>query len=365
MIGTAIRKYAEAHAMTCEGGYACGKVNGRHIVLMDGYGVKLLQVYLYPPACTVEPERLVKIRQALTDCDAREFRLIRGNAFNLEDGCAVIVFQDGPGAIKRVARYIDEILPRLDGIALDENECACCGGDLNGDVRYLRMEDHVVPVHSHCARGMAVRRTAGHPSQTRGSILRGMLGALLGAVLGAIPWAIVHAMGFVAGFVGLIIGGLANFFYGRFGGRESRARVAVVVAAMVLGVMLGQTTGTSIEFAQTYAEKGGMNAFGMTRAQYIATCWDQYLVADQAQMLSNMYDRKIANIPENMLDQCLSRSEFIDSEWSDDYQLSRTEAMQGMLCDMGVGLLFGLIGCISLFARFSLGMKPGRVRTQE
>ena len=44
MIGYAIKKYAERHGMTCDGGYAYGKIHNRHIALEDRYGAKMLQI---------------------------------------------------------------------------------------------------------------------------------------------------------------------------------------------------------------------------------------------------------------------------------------------------------------------------------
>lgn len=362
MIGTAIRKYAEAHGMTCDGGYAYGKVNGRHIAMLDGYGVKMLQIYLHPPACPMDENMLAQIRRALSDCDMREYRLIRGDAVNVEKGRAVIVFQDCPGSIKRVERYIDEIMPRLNSIDLKGNECACCAESLHDDVCYLRMDDYIMPLHSHCIERMAERADLGSSRQREGSLARGILGAILGALLGAIPWVIVHVLGYVAGFAGWIIGGFANFFYKRFGGKDSRARIAVVLAAVVLGVILGQVAGTSIIFAHNYAEEGGMDVFGMTRAQYIATCWDQYLIEDQTAMLSNAYDRKLSNLSEDMREQCMSRSEFIEFEWNEGYAVYRVGAVQELFCDIGVGLIFGFIGCIGLFTRFGHKTAAGNIR---
>lgn len=354
MIGTAIRKYAEAHGMTCDGGYAYGKVNGRHIAMLDSYGVKMLQIYLYPPARPAEKSLLNAVRETLTDCDPKEYRLIRQNAVNVGDGRAVVIFQDNPGTIKRMERYIDEIMPKLDALELDSNACAFCGRELGEETAHTLLDDYVLPLHEDCVGGIRARSETVENRQAKGSLAYGVLGALLGAFIGAIPWAVMCALGYVAGFMGLLIGYLANLLYGKMGGRNTRVRAAIVVAAMICGVILGQIAGTSIAFTRTYEEKGGADVFGMTRSQYIATCWDPYFIEDQTLMLSRAYDR--------LRESSMTRSEFIDLEWNEDYSASRAEALRELVCDMSVGLLFGVIGSVGMFFQMNRKVRPKPVR---
>jgi len=362
MIGTAIRKYADVHGMSCDGGYAYGKVNGWHIAMLDSYGVKMLQVYLYPPELPMSEKVREEIRRRLEDCNPREYRLVHRGAVNMSKGRAVIVFQDGPGAIKGMERYVDEILPRLKALDLRGNACACCGNEMEDVAGYMRIDDYVLPTHTGCAGQMSQRWNYVSNEQQNGSLFRGILGAALGAAIGAAVWTAVHVLGYVAGLVGLLIGFLSNFLYGRFGGKNTRARAAVVIAALIVGMIGGQIAGVCALCAQSYKDDGGMSVTGLTCPQYLVTCWEQYWMSDQEQMLGSMYDRMISNVSEDLREQYPSRSEFIDQKWSSDYAADRIQALQELWSDLGVGMLFGMIGCIGLFWQFTRQKRYTTVR---
>ena len=276
MIGTSIRKYAEAHGMTCDGGFAYGVVHGLHVALEDGYGAKSLQIYLCPPARAAEyADSLEAARLTLLDCDAKAYRLSRQDPVTVESGRATVLFQDGRGAMARVGRYIDEVLPRLE--APGAARCAYCGEPLDAQVSRVSLDGCVLPAHADCAREMTERsrQVAARPAE--GSLARGAAGALAGALIGAVPWALVFLLGYITSFIGLLIGFLANLLYGKFGGRKSRARVAVVVAAVLVGVLAGQAGGYTLDFLRSYDPAGGYEVTGLTRAQFVQTMWDWIL----------------------------------------------------------------------------------------
>lgn len=362
MIGTALKKYAEAHGMSCDGGYVYGKVNGRYIAMVDGSGVKMLQIYLHPPMMQVDGALKERIREILQSGSPREYRLIRRDAVNVDNGRAVVVFQDGPGAMKHLERYIEEVMPGLDALELSPDACACCGGALGDDGRHVLLDDYILPVHSDCAAKMSAQLDSIERAPKEGSVLRGALGALLGAVIGAIPWAIVYVLGYVAGIVGLLIGYLSNFFYGKLGGRNGRARVAIVVAALIVGVLLGQIGGVSAMFRQSFDDEGGYEAIGLTRSQFVQSCWDQYLCADQSVMLGRMYDRMISNVPEDDWGQYISRDEFVQTAWDSGYADNQTAAIKEFGVNLAMGLLFGVLGCLGLFSQLRKETRRRTVR---
>ena len=65
MVGMAMRRYARKHKLNCDGGYVYGKINGRYVILDEGYGFKRLRIYLYPPA--PDPEAESKVAQRVLD----------------------------------------------------------------------------------------------------------------------------------------------------------------------------------------------------------------------------------------------------------------------------------------------------------
>lgn len=362
MIGSGIRKFARERGLNCGEGYAYGELNGYHVFLDEGSGYKRLCVYLYPPVQnTVENEELcVRVRRALSDCDLKEYRLQRQDAIRVEAGFAQLIFHDKMGTMERIKRYVDEILPKLDGLSLDARRCACCGEALEGGARYAVLDGRVLPVHEGCMRELSDIVESVESEPRSGSVLLGALGALVGAVIGAIPWALVYTMGYVTSLVGFVIGALANFFYGKFGGKRSGARIVIVLLALVIGVGLGQAGGYTLEFSKTYDETVELAKSheeidaedpGMSRGEFVRMAWEQYLLYDQEKALGLEYDRALAKLaPEERVD-LLTREEFVDLYYAAEVDEMRTQLRGAFLKDCGVGLFFGLLGCLGVFQR--------------
>ena len=350
MIGTSIRKYAEAHGMTCDGGFAYGVVHGLHVALEDGYGAKSLQIYLCPPARAAEyADSLEAARLTLLDCDAKAYRLSRQDPVTVESGRATVLFQDGRGAMARVGRYIDEVLPRLE--APGAARCAYCGEPLDAQVSRVSLDGCVLPAHADCAREMTERsrQVAARPAE--GSLARGAAGALAGALIGAVPWALVFLLGYITSFIGLLIGFLANLLYGKFGGRKSRARVAVVVAAVLVGVLAGQAGGYTLDFLRSYDPAGGYEVTGLTRAQFVQTMWDWILVDDPAELLEREYDRLVANYPEDERSLLLTKAEYVEVNLTGDLSSALAGTRSEFWTNAATGAFFGLVGCGGVFAQ--------------
>lgn len=337
MIGSDIRKYAERRGLHCDGGIAYGVVHGLHIALSGTAGAKVLAVYLCPPAeAGGRAAELERARQTLLDCDAREYRLWRQDPVTVEAGVATVTFADALGAMRRVARYIDEVLPRLDAPAGDR--CAHCGAPLAGDGRRVLFEGRALPVHAACAGEMA-RRIQQAPKRPDRAV-RGLLGALAGGLLGAVAWAAAYALGCVTSFAGLLIGFLANLLYGKCGGPDRWLRAAAVALAVIFGVAAGQFGGCTIVFARRYAADGGFDGTGLTRWQYVATLWDGLLLDDSAAILGRQYDRMASNLSAAERALLMPREAFIAQSG-----LPETAAERAALrADAIAGTLFGLVG---------------------
>lgn len=354
MVGTALKKYAEAHGMTCDGGYVYGKVNGRHIALLDGAGVKMLQIFLHPPAHTVDEAVLLQAKRILESDDRMEYRLIRRSPVNIGRGRAVVVFQDGPGAIKRVARYIDAVVPRLEEVPLDGDVCACCGEAFDEETRYLLMDDYILPVHRECLSRMSAQMDVIRPAVRKGSLVKGSLGAFAGAVLGAAVWVVVYLMGYIAGIAGLLIGYLSNLLYERFGGRNGRARVWILLIAVAVGILLGQVGGMTAMMCRNYDEEGGMGALYMTRGEYVRSVWEIVLLDNREQILGNMYDRVSGNFEWYEKFMLTDREEFVRTAWSQKYEAMRAEMVGDLFSELGTGMFLGIACCMGLLSKISM-----------
>ena len=339
MVGTALKKYAERAGLTCDGGYVYGKVRHRHIALVDGTGVKMLQIYLCPPGCAAGDVRMLQARRILESCDAREYRLIRQNAVNVGDGRAVVVFQDGPGAMNRIERYISEVMPRLDDVRFDGDACACCGEPLGEAAGYALLDDYILPLHPECIPEIAARQSS-LEGGGEGSLIRGALGALLGSLMGAALWAALYLAGFVAGIAGLFVGLFSNGFYGLLGGRNGKARAVIVAAALVLGVLAGQLGGMTAMYGRSFSES---DAAGMTRKQYVLTRFEQTLIADQETALRRFCERTGTDAE--------AQEEYIRRNWNPEYSANRSEELCELGVNLGMGLTFGGLGILGLFFR--------------
>lgn len=351
MVGAALKKYAESHAMSCDGGYIYGNVNGRFIALVDGIGVKMLQIYLCPPSRADDEILKLQVRRVLEECGSREYRLIRQNAVNVGKGRAVVVFQDGIGAMDRIAKYIDAVLPRLEQLETGGDACACCGERLNGEARHVLLDDYILPVHDQCVDRMTRQPRIVENRAAKESVGRGAAGAAVGAAIGAVALAVVYLLGFVSGIAGSLVGFLTNLLYGKFGGKSGRLRTVVVAAALILGVLAGQVGGITAVFSQNFDENGGADAVGLTRMQYIQLSWQLYTVGDQTRTLGDMYDRMCQNVSWRERTDVVSREAFIQANLDADYADTHAQALQEFWIDLSMGLFFGALGCLSLFTQ--------------
>jgi len=365
MIGSVIKKFADMHGLRCDGGFAYGKVNGRHISLEDGQGTKTLKVYLYPPAEST-PENDAKLARAveiLSDCDVKEYRLMKKNAVTADAGRVSVVFRNSAKTMFCIKQYMDEILPKLDVLELDTDVCGYCGEHIEGDGQYVLLDDYVLPVHAGCVQEMSQQMELIESVPKSGSVVRGAIGALLGALIGAVLYAAVFMLGYVASIVGFVIAWLSNWMYGKFGGKNTSARLVVVLLAVLLGMFAGQIAGYSGMFATSYESDGGFEQLGWTLDEYVLCNWDYYIYDDHRIVLGNDYDRFIHHIDESQLNQYMTREEYIESAYDPSYAQYHAEAQKEFFSNMGMGLLFGALGSVGLFTKLNKSTKRRSVKT--
>lgn len=366
MIGSAIRKFAKERGMTCDGGCAYGRVNGRHIFMYEGNGYKAVQVYLYPPVEKLDDggARDAEILRVLTDCDLREFRLHQKGAVSIEAGYARLVFHDTVGTMKRVVRYIDEVLPKLDGLDLDSDRCACCGEAMDEDVRYAMLDGRIMPVHGACRQKLSALVESVEDEPRPGSIWKGTLGALLGAVIGAIVYAVVFALGYIAGIVGLLTGYLASKLYDKCGGKRSKWKMVVVAVMLVLGILLGQAAGYTVMFSRWYSE-GGFTEADYPYVDYVVECWEEYLLLDQRTALEVQYDRRMEGVSQAEIDSGLymTKEEFVETYYDTQLDTYRAEMRDEFGRNLLLGMFYGLLGCLGVF--LNIHRQSRRRKVQE
>ena len=362
MVGRTMRRYAQENGLSCDGGYAYGRLNGRYVILDEGDYFKRLRIYLYPPAPDPDAEAKIAkmVLDVLEDCDRKAFKLKARNAIAVKRGFAVLTFADATGSMKHIDRYIREQMPRLDGVVSGGDRCACCGQTLENDVRFVELDGVVQPVHAACAGGLAVRVEDEERAKGPGSILKGILGALLGAVIGAIPWALSFLLGYIAAIFGFAISMLADYFYGRFNGRRGAVRIIIVALAVILGISLGQVGGYTLSFARDYDEVGGKEALQVTCAEYVRFCWEEFLLYDQNTVLGIEYDRLVADLSEDELEDCMTREEFIETYYSSEVENARRDMRAEFGKNYLLGLFMGALGFLSSIGR--LRSKNRRVR---
>lgn len=349
MIWIGIYKFARERNLSMGAGFAYGRIGKQYIAMDEGVGYKRLLVYLYPPMGEDDEARDAAILAALKDCDLKEFRLHQYGAVTILDGVAQLMFYDTVDTMKRMIRYIDEILPRLDDVNPDSNRCAQCGGDLGDDAAFVLLDNRVVPMHGSCASSLeadVIREE--EKIRAEGSLSMGILGALAGGLIGAalyvLLWLVIwHTAAVVL--AGLVTGSIASKLYDLLGGKKTKWKMLIVAVALVMAVLLGQVTGYSVGFAQVY-DAFGYTADEISCMDYVEECWEMYLICDQETALSRQYDRRLGDVPEAMR---ISREDYIRMNYMQEKDEIREIFRAQFMANLRMGLLLGMLGCLGVF----------------
>lgn len=251
MIGSGLKKLAQANGMQIAGGVAYGALKGYATTLYEGSGWKRLDI----STRFSEAGQLEALQTAVMQVDVkRQYRvqeLVIG-ARNIN-----VVFLDNPGTMKKIEAFIDWFYGLLAEFgATGASVCTECGTEITAGSWYL-IDGIAYHFHDACAEHVC-RDIEGDEQQRKqqdtGSYGRGLIGALLGAAIGAVVWAVVLLMGYVASIIGLLIGWLAEKGYRLLGGKQGKGKVVILILAVILGVVLGTVASDYIALAQMINE---------------------------------------------------------------------------------------------------------------
>lgn len=359
-----VRKFAQERSISYDAGSAYGLVNGWHVALNQSNNTTALHIYLYPPIEKGQDngERDAQILNVLTNCDLKKYRLNHKNGVRIEAGIAHLTFANKLDIMKRIADYIDNVLPALNTLDLDGHRCAFCGNALNDDVHYIQLDGNIMPVHSECRAQLSSTVDKVEDEPRPGSVLKGVVGALCGAILGAILYAIVFYAGYIAGLVGLLSGFLVSVLYDKFGGKRSKWKLPVVAVMLVLSILLGQIAGYTLLFNQGYDE-AGLTEADYSRKNYIVELWEEYLLYDQETALSIQYERLTADLSEEALNSGLYMTEddFIETYYNTALDTQRAEMREEFQRNFLMGLFYAVLATVGIFYKIYLNGKRRKV----
>ena len=240
MIGSAIKKFAQANGLTVKNGVAYGVYNGIHLTMQEGAGWKSVSVAAYFET----EEQIERIRGWLGDENRQTQYRIRGCSLtdlSVKPGSIQIAFLDNPGTMKKIEEFLPLFTAMLTSLEVKSaGVCHGCGMESGGTSDVL-LGSNVYRLHDTCA--SKVEAELSEESEVRkssGSIGMGILGAAIGAVIGMIPWVLVYSFGYMASFLGFLIGICAKKGYDLARGRQTKIKGVVILVCVLLAVVLAE-----------------------------------------------------------------------------------------------------------------------------
>lgn len=241
MVGTGLKKYAESKGFKVSNGVAYGVINGYMVTLRDGEGIKTAAF-----SCAVTDEVAERLRNALDDkAFKKQYRIGKVEVFRES---VIITFADTIGTMKKITACM-EVLPsmlRANG-AIGDGFCTCCGNNIEiNDAYNIALINGIAHrVHAGCAGGLTQRAEMEKDAykNEEKNLGKGILGALLGAVAGGIVWAIAYYFGWFFALIGVLIAFLAKKGYEMLGGKVCKAKTIIILVATAFGAIFGQLLG--------------------------------------------------------------------------------------------------------------------------
>lgn len=301
MIGAGLQKLARNYGMQVDSGVAYGSLLGFATTLSEGAGWKRIDIATKFPTT----EQKGAFLNAVETVDiARTYRV---QNLGLNARSISVIFQDNMGTMKRIEAFVDWFYPLLKNHGAESAAiCSRCGAEVTEDGWYL-VGGVAYRLHDNCAEH--IREELGNAAQQRkeednGSYVQGAVGAFLGAALGGIVWALVLLGGYVASLVGLLIGWLANKGYDLLHGKKTKGKVVILILAIIFGVVLGTMAADGIYLAQAIGK-------------------------------GEITDVVYGDIPAIVLGTLIENGEY----------------RNGVLANMGMGLLFAALGVFALLRK--------------
>lgn len=253
MIGSGLKKYAQANGLTVAKGVAYGSLKGYAVTLSEGSGYKQIVI----TTKFADPEKPAQLQALINGKNvSREYRV--QNLTLSTDGIAVI-FTDTVGTMKKLEAFVDWFFPLLpEYSATPAHTCTECGGMLTGGCWKL-INGVAYHMHESCAEKLKESLKADDDARTKeasGSYGLGLLGALVGSAIGGVVWALVLMLGYMASIVGLLIGWLAEKGYDLLKGKQGKGKVAILILAVIFGVVFGNVLSDVIYLVGAVEELG-------------------------------------------------------------------------------------------------------------
>ncbi len=236
MISSNLKKVASSHGLQVNHGIAYGQIRGYAVTLSEGNNYRRIDII----TTVSDPQCLESLQNLLQDSNRTAEYLIQKVDFTPKH--IVITFRNTMGSMKGFTAFIAWFFPLLDHFsATKTNTCPECGCDLSSGCWKLA-NGSAYYVHPSCGDRIRRRMEAEAEAcnlQSPKSYGAGVVGALLGALLGAIVWALVLHIGYIAVAVGLLVGYLAERGYTLLKGKPGKAKPFIIGIAVVLAVVLG------------------------------------------------------------------------------------------------------------------------------
>lgn len=315
MIGTGLRKFAEANGMKVSQGIAYGNLRGYAVSLCEGAGWKRMVISTQITRMEVASEL-----QTLLDKkeNVKQYRLNEVQV--LQDGI-LVPFRDTVGTMKCIEAFTDWFFPVLDGYGLPGyNTCSVCGAEITGSGSWKLVGDVAYHVHESCGERMEdrIRSDEEEAAETdTGNYATGFVGALVGALLGAVVWAIVMKLGYIAGIVGFLCAFFAVKGYDLLHGKQGKAKTVIVALCAILAVFAGNYAGYLLVVYSELISQGALISFAETPA---------------------LFAELFAEFPE--------------------FRIS-------FLKDLGIGTLFGILGAIGMIIRTAKSVSRTKISNLE
>ena len=240
MIGSGLKKLAQANGMKVAQGVAYGKYAGFATTMFEGNGFKAI-VFVTK---IIDLDKKNAFMQALGAVDTQKEYRVRD--ISLDGDRITVVFNDNPGTMAKIEAFLGWFIPLLQNAqATTYDICTQCGSQIAAG-RWVLINGVAYYMHDSCVEKVK-RDMAAQADQKKeaddGSYVSGTVGALIGAVIGAVVWAIVLNLGYVAGIVGFVIGWLANKGYDLLRGKQTNVKLFILAFAVIAGVALGTVGG--------------------------------------------------------------------------------------------------------------------------
>ena len=253
MIGSALRKFAQAEGLKVAHGVVYGAYQGYCVTMWDGSGTKTAVFSTRFPEENDRHAFQEKMAQLTNELN-KDYRVA---GLNIYEDAIHVIFVDTIGTMKRIEAFMPWFASQLaQTTASKVDVCTRCGMQLM-DGKWKLVNGIAMYVHEACGQKLdeELQQDAAEVRK-EGSYLSGTVGAFVGATIGAVVWALVMLAGYVSALIGLLIGFLAEKGYSLARGKKGPAKIVILILAVIFGVVLGNLGSELIALFQELADYG-------------------------------------------------------------------------------------------------------------